>query len=101
LRGKNKMAENGNGKSLIWRSAIGILFAMLSFLSAFMFNKVVALPDTYIKIEAQAKIEDAQNRRQEKLEEKIDTGFSILQQQFTEINQYLRDKAGRPTRPPG
>jgi len=95
------MAEIGNGKGVIWRSAIGILVALLSFLSAFMFNKVVAMPETYIKIEAQAKIEESQDRRQEKLEEKIDNGFNTLQQQFTEINQYLRDKAGRPTRPPG
>lgn len=86
--------KNGNGKSLIWRSAVGILIAVLSFLSTFMFNRVVALPETYVKINVNKEMHQSQDKRQERLENKIDRGFEKIQQQYIEINQYLRDKAG-------
>ena len=85
------MAENGN--KMIWRSAIGILMAILCFLSSFIFTKVVAMPDTYVKIQRNKEMHESQDRRQEKLEKKIDHGFEQIQQQYIEINQYLRDRA--------
>lgn len=87
------MAENRNGKSLIWRSAIGILVAVLSFLSTFMFNRVVALPEIYVTKQDNKEMHEVQSVRQEKLEKKIEQGFERIQQQYIEINQYLRDRA--------
>lgn len=81
-----------NGKSYIWRGAIGAFVALLAFLSTFMFNKVVALPETYITIESNKEMHEEQDERQEKLDKKIDDGFKQLQEQYREINKYLRKK---------
>lgn len=85
------MAENG--KSTIWRSTVGILIAILCFLSSFIFTKVVAMPETYVKIPENKEMHQKQDKKIEKIEQKIDQGFDKIQQQYIEINQYLRDRA--------
>jgi len=88
------MAEKDeNGKGVIWRSAVGILIALLSFLSAFMFNKVVAMPEIYVKIPQNKEMHQAQDKRVDQIEIKIDNGFNRIQEQYIEINKYLRDRA--------
>jgi len=92
--------SNGNGNGIVWRSAIGILVAVLSFLSAFMFNKVVSLPETYIKIPQSKEMHQSQEKKIEHIEQKIDDGFNRIQEQYIEINKYLRDRAARDRRIP-
>jgi hypothetical protein len=92
------MAENKNGKSLIWRSAVGILVAVLSFLSSFMFTRVVGFPEKYVSKQDNKEMHISQDVRQEKLEQKIDEGFKQIQEQYIEINQYLRDRANERRR---
>lgn len=83
-----------NRKSHIWRGAVGVLIGILAFLSSFLFNRVVALPETYVTISANKEMHQDQNERQEKLEKKIDSGFEQLQEQYREINKYLREPRG-------
>jgi hypothetical protein len=58
-----------------------------------MFNQVVGFPEKYVSKQDNKEMHMSQDARQEKLEQKIDQGFKQIQEQYIEINQYLRDKA--------
>ena len=82
-----------NVKSPIWRGTVGVLIGLLCFLTSFIFTKVVAMPEDYVTKVDNKEMHQVQKERVDQIEKDIKEGFKTLQEQYIEINQYLRDNA--------
>ena len=65
----------------VWRTSLILYIGILSFLAAFIFNKVVEIPGTYPN-----KAEIAQ------VKSEILTNLDNIDKKVDDINKYLRDK---------
>ena len=76
-----------NSNAAPWIGGISILVAVLSFLAAFLFNEVTAMPKTYKTIEAHERDMDKVEKRQQRIEDKIDRGFENLQKTILDLHK--------------
>ena len=79
-------------KSWLWRGAIGIIVGLLSFLSTFMFNRVVAIPETYVTIEQNKEMHIDDKDEQKQLEQRTGKALDRIYQQMDEIHKILIEK---------
>ena len=83
---------SSNGKSWLWRGAIGIIVGLLSFLSTFMFNRVVAIPETYVTIEQNKDMHIEDRTEQTQLETRTERALDRIYKQMDEIHSILIEK---------
>ena len=76
-----------NRNAAPWIGGIAVFISILSFLGVFLFNEVTAAPKTYQTIEQHDRDIDKVDRRQERIEKKIDDGFTAITKHLLDLKK--------------
>lgn len=76
------MAENGQ-KTFAWRTVVGILLSLISFVGAWIFYEVAGMPETYA---TKADVSITEGR----MSEKIDIGDSINRDRTEQLQKNIQ-----------
>ncbi len=88
MKAKMQAAQEKVNKNVApWLGGLAVLLSILGFLGAFMFNRVVAAPSTYQTIEQHQRDMDKTERRQERIEKKIDDGFTTITKHLLDLKK--------------